>query len=187
MNLSSQLQNLDIRKYKFGDGRTFESVVRGAAQELYNCIYREILEYYTSYDPNTYDRQRHSVPWKGSKTYSFERAMRLMDGIEVGVDNRSLSMYIRFDDTHAYHESVVWNAQTQSYGQDGYLPLLLNYGWEWSGVNKHIEHFTYYSGAHFIERGIKNFNKSPYAKYGITINISAIGEGQDGSKYTYYG
>lgn len=174
--------NLDIRKIDVG-GETFEHFMFRAAQQLKKYIEQEYYALHDKYEPSVYQRDRHSVPWKSPKNYHFDGSLFAEDFVEVGFDKRSLTIKLRFDD-NAYHESVVRN--NGRYGQDGYLPILLNYGWAWNGLEGYNDFFHGFEGMYFIENGIQRFmNDKRFQKKGITIKINSIFTGSDGRRYQY--
>lgn len=176
------LQNLDLRKIDVG-GETFEHFMLRAAQALKGYIEDEYYRQRELYDPKVYERDRHSVPWKEAKSYHFSDSLFCEDFVNVDFDNRTLSIKLRYDE-NAYHESVV--RSNGRYGQDGYLPILLNYGWSWNGWEGYDDFFHGFEGMFFIENGIKRFMQdSRFKKKGIHINIQSIFKGNDGREYTY--
>lgn len=173
---------LDLRKVII-DGETFEHFMHRAAKALKGYIEDEYYRQRELYDPKIYQRDRHSVPWKAAKFYHFSDSLFCEDFIEVNLDNRSLSIKLRYDE-NAYHESVV--RSNGRYGQDGYLPILLNYGWAWNGWEGYDDFFHGFEGMYFIENGIQKFmNDKRFQKKGITIKINSIFTGSDGRRYQY--
>lgn len=184
MNLKNQLRNIDIRKIRFDNGETLEHFVKRAADALYADIRYEFdLFYFAGRKPQVYQRDRHSVPWKDAKNYSFRKAMFVEDYVDVSIDNSSLAIKIKFN-ANAYHESVV--RSNGRYGNDGYLPILLNYGWSWSGWEGKNDFFHDFEGLHFIEKGIERFQKRlEFKRAGISIHISSVLIDDKGRDYLY--
>lgn len=173
---------IDLRKVNVG-GETFEHYMRRAAEQLKKNIEEEYYLMHSKYEPTVYQRSRHSVPWKEPKSYHFEGSLFVEDFVEVGFDNQSLSIKLRYDE-NAYHESVV--RSNGRYGQDGYLPILLNYGWSWNGWEGTDDFFHGFEGMFFIENGIWRFLNDPrFQKKGISIKVHSYMAGMDGRVHQY--
>ena len=158
--LERQLKGLDISKMKMSNGKTLEQNLKSEAKRLMNCIQKRIDEYYNSYSPNFYKR-----------TYRFKRSIFLAEDIlTVHVKNNTISISIKFNESLAYHPTL-WGAKSQVY-----VPLLINDGWCWNGYNGEEDHFKKYSGFHFIEKGIADFNQNN--KFNLKIKLSKTWEGQ---------
>lgn len=174
--------DIDIRKVNIG-GETFEHFMFRAAEALRKYIEQEYYTLREQYMPKVYQRSRHSVPWKDAKSYHFEGSLFAEDFVEVGFNRRTLSIKLRYD-ANAYHESVV--RTNGRYGQEGYLPILLNYGWTWDGWEGYDDFFHGFEGMYFIESGIQRFEKDPrFQKKGITVKVTSLFVGNDGRAYTY--
>ena len=174
----------DLRKVII-DGETFEHFMFRAAKALKGYIEDEYYRQRELYDPKVYQRDRHSVPWKSAKSYHFSDSLFCEDFVDVGFDKNTLSIKLRYDE-NAYHESVV--RSNGRYGQNGYLPILLNYGWSWNGWEGSNDFFHGFEGMYFIENGIQRFLKDPrFKRKGIEIRINSIFTGSDGRSYRYEG
>lgn len=176
--------NIDLRKVNIG-GETFEQFLRRAAEQLRKCIEYEYYLAHEKYHPTVYQRDRHSVPWKEPMGYHFDGSLFVEDFVDIGLDGRTLAIKLKYDN-NAYHESVV--RTNGRYGHDGYLPILLNYGWSWHGSEGENDFFRGFEGMYFIENGIQRFLKDPrFQRKGVSIRINSIFTGSDGRSYTYEG
>ena len=154
-----------------------------AANQLKKYIEYEYFTLHEQYHPKVYQRDRHSVPWKEPMGYHFDNSLFVDDFVEVGLDRRTLVIKLRFDH-NAYHESVV--RTNGRYGKDGYLPILLNYGWTWDGWEGTDDFFHGFEGMWFIENGICDFlNDKRFQKKGIKIHVHSLFTGDDGRRYQY--
>lgn len=159
-NLENQLKNLDISKIKMSNGKTVGQNLKSEAKRLMNCIQKRIDEYYDSYSPSVYQR-----------TNNFRQSMFLAEDIlTVHVNRNTLSISIKFNENLAYH-TTLWGAKQQVY-----VPLLINDGWCWKNYKGAEDHFKKYSGFHFIEKGIADFNQNNI--FNLKIRLSKTWEGQ---------
>ncbi len=139
------------------------SILEYEGKILYKYIIDEIHAYYNSYDPVFYIR-----------TYNFISALRITPVI---YNNNKLSLKVYFDEQMGTHPSI-WLK-----GEPGYVPILINYGWEWKHESvskilngKHIYRFSYYEGFHYIEKAISKYNMTN--KYGFKIHFEANFKGE---------
>lgn len=147
-SIADQLKNMSshqIAQLKTSSGKTLEQILRGEADRLKDMIQRYISEYYDSYQPSWYHR-----------TGNFSRSFNVDDVVEIDVVNNEMRIYLLFNNDLAYHPSIFG-------GNPGYVPLLLNYGFQWENDTIHREHLSYYGGFHFVEKGISDFKQdNPY-------------------------
>lgn len=160
-NLNKQLNKIIASKVKFKDGLTLEQKLKIEVDRLYDCIQDKIDEYYDSYEPKVYRR-----------TYRFQDSMYAQDIVDIRVLENKITLSINFHPSLANHPSLFG-------GEDGYVPLLLNYGWVAEKLEDSlgyiIPRFTRFEGIHFIEEGIKEYNR--INPLGITVNINKIANG----------
>lgn len=64
---------------------------------------------------------------------------------------------IKFDRDKAIHPSVV---HPDDSSQAGYVPWLLEVGWKWHNDPHPVHMFTYFEGAHYIQKAVQKFNAS---------------------------
>ena len=147
---------LQVSQLRTSSGVTLEEILRNEAQRLKDCIQKFIDEYYGSYSPSVY-----------SRTFRFQRSLSVDDVVEVDVTQNQMRIYLLFDNNLAYHPSAFRN------GQNGYVPVLINYGWQWKNDKIHKEHLSYYNGFNFVEKGIALYEQSnPYhIKMSVINNI----------------
>ena len=141
------------------NGRRVEDNLRLEAKRLYKCIQKYIDDYYNSYEPKSnYER-----------TFRFKEALYAEDFVDIKTKGNVLQITIRFNSDLAYHPSVAG-------GIDGYVPLLINDGWCWNGwEDRPDDHFHKYSGFHFLEKGIEEWNATN--KFGFTVTLDKRYEG----------
>ena len=158
MSIKSQLNNINLNKVKI-NGKPIKTILKEETDRLYRCIQFYIDEYYTTYKPKVYDR-----------TYRFQGAMYVENFLDIKIIGNTIQLQIKFNDDLAMHDSIYDNGV-------GYVPVLINDGWCWKGWgNKPEDHFHKYSGYHFIEKGIADFNRlNPYH---IRINVEKIYKGK---------
>lgn len=158
MSIKSQLNNINLNKVKI-NGKPIKTILKEEADRLYRCIQFYIDEYYATYKPKVYDR-----------TYRFQGAMYVENFLDIKIIGNTIQLQIKFNDDLAMHDSIYDNGV-------GYVPVLINDGWCWKGwENKPEDHFHKYSGYHFIEKGIDDFNRlNPYH---IKINVEKIYKGK---------
>lgn len=158
MSIKSQLNNINLNKVKI-NGKPIKTILKEETDRLYRCIQFYIDEYYATYNPKVYDR-----------TYRFQGAMYVENFLDIKIIGNTIQLQIKFNDDLAMHDSIYDNGV-------GYVPVLINDGWCWKGwENKPEDHFHKYSGYHFIEKGIADFNRlNPYH---IRINVEKIYKGK---------
>lgn len=160
-SIQQQLNKIIASKAKMKDGLTLEQKLKIEVDRLYNCIQDKIDDYYDSYEPKIYER-----------TWRFQGVMYAQDMVDIQVVGNRLSLSILFHPSLANHPSLLG-------GNDGYVPLLLNYGWVAEKLEDSlgyvIPRFTRFEGVHFIEEGIDEYNR--INPLGIRININKIADG----------
>lgn len=159
MSVVSQLKNIDVRKLKFKNGKTYEQVVREEVNRLYKCIQNRLDEYMLSYNPKLYQR-----------TGALQDSLKVDDILNLKVTGKTMSLDIYFDDS-GYHQSGDGVKGWDGNGDTVNTAYLLNYGYEvkkdvWF---KDIPYFGYRPAGHFIEDGIADFEKNN--PYGIKIQV----------------
>ncbi|MGX8701358.1 hypothetical protein [Caproiciproducens sp.] len=149
-----QLQSKNIGSLQTSSNQSFADILKREVERLKQCIDDQISIFYMSYSPKVYKR-----------TYKFERALFVDDFLDISTNGTKITikMRLRFNDALSYSPSL-WH------GSDAYLPLILDRGWAWKNQpNNPIDRFSKFSGAHFIEKGIEQFNQDN--PLGIKINI----------------
>ena len=133
---------------KFSTGKDLRAVLLDEAEKLKKLIQKYIDAYYSSYSPSLYTR-----------TYDFQNSLRIET---VKQEGTMLSVKIYFDPTLATHPSV--------FGQeDGFVPILINDGWQWKNGKTEPYRFARYEGYQFVEKAIDEYNKNN--DYGFTIRV----------------
>lgn len=158
MTIEEQLSKISNSNVKLANGLTLQQQLENAVQDLYQCIQNRIDEYYAHRYPRFYKR-----------TFDFQDSLFAENLINARVVGNRIELSLSFDDSLAFHKSLT--------GQQSYVPILINYGWAHNGYeNEPDDYFHKYSGYHFIEKGIADFNRTN--TYGVTIDVSAIWRGQ---------
>jgi hypothetical protein len=121
--------------------------------KLKRILQRQIEAYYDSYDPKYYKR-----------TYMFQRSLRTE---EIIANGNEIAVRIYFDEKYATHPSVVYNRGKK--GEDGFVPILLNYGWRWRKNSDLYYHFSTYEGFNFVEKAVNEFNTQKHGHIKITL------------------
>lgn len=124
-----------------------DKVIEAEGQKLFKLVQKYINAYYNSYSPSMYDR-----------TDGLKDSLRIESFNKDGL----FGMRIYFDHTLATHPSVLG-------GKDGFVPILINDGWQWSNGRTEPYRFVRYEGYGFIEKAIAEYNKSN--KYGLQIRV----------------
>lgn len=178
-SLKEQLKKIDLRKLKFGNGETLPEVMAREAQRLVECIQYHIDEWYDSTEPSVYDR-----------TYRLQGALYAEKIADVKVVGNTLKIGVAFQNDLAIHdslESVYFfnnDEETTRYiefeSHKTFVPLLFNNGWKAPRlarmIGRNIYMLTYFHGAHFIEAGIEDFNRTN--KYGIKVDADDFFNGK---------
>lgn len=159
MSVVSQLKDIDVRKLKFKNGKTYEQIMREEVNRLYKCIQNRLDEYMSSYSPKLYQR-----------TGALQNSLKIDDILNLKVTGKTMSLDIYFDDS-GYHQSGDGIKGWDGNGDTVNTAYLLNYGYEvkkdvWF---KDIPYFGYRPAGHFIEDGIADFEKNN--PYGIKIKV----------------
>lgn len=162
-NIQKQLQKIIVSKIKTKNGETLQEQLSREVYRLYECIQRRIDDYYNSYDPVQYRR-----------TFRFQGAMYAEDIVDIRIVDNQIRLSVRFHPSLAYHPTFTSKG-------NGYVPILLNYGFENKKLERYIgrpiEHLTYLEPQLFIENGILDWNRQN--KLGITIDITSIYNGKN--------
>jgi hypothetical protein len=125
-----------------GGGVVFQDIVK-EANKLAAFLNDEIEIYYTTYTPAVYQR-----------TYSFLNSVRVGEP-DVSADG-TVSIEIHFDPELATHDSILG-------GEAGYVPILLNEVWQWSGKKGELGPYRFaryepkMHGRQFIENAIERY------------------------------
>lgn len=115
-------------------------------QKLRAEIQDNLREYYRAYDPIDYER-----------TYDLLHAMTY---IKFKQDEGVFT--IEFNE-RAFHPNFK--------NKNSFVPVLVNYGWDWGGARPHLPRsYQYYAGSGYITKAIEEFNKK-YAKKGISAQL----------------
>lgn len=168
-SLKEQIAKLAAKQIKTRSGESYEEALKREVDRLYDCIQNRIDEYYDSYEPKIYER-----------TYRFMGALYAEDLVDVRAVGTQIQLSLRFHPDLAQHETWTSNG-------NGYVPVLLNYGFENNALKKHmglkhhIEHLTYLKPQLFIENGILDWNKTN--KLGLSIDVTAI---YNGSQFSLF-
>jgi hypothetical protein len=168
-SLKEQIAKLAATQIKTRSGETYAEALKREVDRLYDCIQARIEEYYDNYEPKIYER-----------TYRFMGALYAEDLVDVRAVGTQIQLSLRFHPDLAQHETWTSNG-------NGYVPVLLNYGFENNvlkkhmGLKHHIEHLTYLKPQLFIENGILDWNKTN--KLGLSIDVTAI---YNGSQFSLF-
>lgn len=168
-SIKKQIANLAATQLKTRSGETYAEALKREVNRLYDCIQSHIDDYYDNYDPIRYKR-----------TYYFHGALYAENYVDIQVVGTQIQLSLRFHPDMAYHET--WSPKG-----NGYVPILLNYGFENEslkkalGLKEHVEHLTYLKPQLFIENGILEWNKTN--KLGLTIDVTAIYNGKQFSLF----
>lgn len=146
MNIASQLKSMQKQAIV-----EMGKILKKEVLRLKNCIQNRIDEYYSSYSPTTYDR-----------TNKFKNSLMVEDFIDFNVVNNRIKIKLYFNPDLAWHESLFSD-------EGGYVPQLINSGWSWDKIITPNDHFSNYKGFHYIEKGIKDFNRNN--PYGIIVEF----------------
>lgn len=130
-----------------------EKILKTEAKRLKNCIQNQIDNYYESYTPvvGGYDR-----------TNRFKTSLYVEDIINLNIISNRIEIKLAFNPDLAWHDSLFSD-------EGAYVPLLINNGWSWDEIITPNDHFSNYKGFHYIERGIKDFNRTN--PYGIHVEF----------------
>lgn len=178
-SLLDQLKKISIKQIRFDNGETIAERMAREAQRLADCIQYYIDKYYNSYHPKVYDR-----------TDRFHGALYAEDIADIRIIGNTIRIAVRFNKdlaTHPNLESVYWSNEhdTEYFTEyripikdrhESFVPVLMNSGWhseklEWA-LGQRIPRLTYFEGIHFIENGIKKFNRTN--TLGIEINADDV-------------
>jgi hypothetical protein len=166
-SIESQLKKLVATKIRDKSGHTLAEKLKREVDRLYDCIQHYIDEWYNTYDPIAYKR-----------TWRFQDAMYAEDIIDIQVIGNQITMRILFNNDLSYHPN--FNDKHESF-----VPLLMNQGWQApklaTKIGKSVPMLTEFSGVHFIERGIRDWNRTN----SLGIRITAIGR-DDGDVILIY-
>ena len=164
-----KIKNLNLSKIKMGSGLTLAERMEKEARLLYDCIQQYIDNYYSSYAPTIYER-----------SYYLQNALFAEKIADIRIDKTTMSISVVASRSMVIHDSLgsVW-------ANDGQIPLGdgsphpfntligLNYGWKANGLayllGHHVPNLTYHRAVHFIEDGIKEYNR--INKMGIKVKI----------------
>lgn len=135
--------------------KELERIIYTEAKKLRHLIKREILNYYRSYTPVVYER-----------TYRFANSIRVEQVKRAGDE---LYVRIYFDQGLANHQSLFG-------GEQGFVPNLINYGWQWNSGQTDPYRFARYSGYNFIEKAVEQYMKDN--PHGFNIQVEGVYDGQ---------
>jgi hypothetical protein len=136
-----------------------DSSIRASLKEAQNLLhailYEKVRDYYDSYTPKYYER-----------TYNFLNSIRTTPIIREG---NQYTFTVYFDEDMGTHPSIMG-------GEDGYVPILLEEGWQWKNDTTNKHHFSYYEGFNFVEKAIDEFNLRN--KWGLVLKKEIRYKGQ---------
>lgn len=138
--------------------KELEKIIESEAIKLKDFIQKEILNYYKSYQPSVYIRT-----YKFAKSIRVEKAKRAGDEIYVR---------IYFDQSLANHASLVRGSK----GETGFVPNLINTGWQWHNGQDTPYRFARYGGSDFINNAVKKYMATN--KKGFNIQVEGVYNGQ---------
>ncbi len=159
-SIKDQLNAIIASKVKMKNGETLQEQLAREVRRLYDCIQYYIDSYYDSYEPKVYRR-----------TWRFHGALYAEDFVNVRIVGNTIRLSVKFNDDLVMHDNFV--------GGKSYIAPMLNWGWNApklaAYIGRNVYRLTYFEGAHFIEDGIRLFNRSN--SLGIKIHVDAIHEG----------
>lgn len=145
------LIDIDIRKLRLPNGRTFEQQMKYEAKRFLKILQEEIDEWYRSYSPVVYQR-----------TYAMRDSIYAEDFVDIDSSGTQLTVKLKQTD-EAMHKSL-WG------GDEVNALLLMNEGYQVkSGWHKDIPYFGYRPGGHFLEKAVERFKQDNY--FDIEIHI----------------
>lgn len=145
------LIDIDIRKLRLPNGRTFEQQMKYEAKRFLKILQEEIDEWYRSYSPVVYQR-----------TYAMRDSLYAEDFVDIDSSGTQLTVKLKQTD-EAMHKSL-WG------GGEVNALLLMNEGYQVkSGWHKDIPYFGYREGGHFLEKAVERFKQDNY--FDIEIHI----------------
>lgn len=126
-----------------------EKILKEQSEFLAKCIRECIKGYYETYSPKFIGRYT-------GRTYGLQNSISVSP--EIDSNGNKYTGYLEFNENTSYGTSLFG-------GSAGYKPALIDSGWRVSSDVwfKNIEHFGYYDGYGFIQKGIDMFNQNnPY-------------------------
>lgn len=166
MSIESQLRKIVATNIRDKSGQTLTEKLKREVDRLYDCIQFYIDDWYNKYNPVGYKR-----------TWRFQGAMYAEDIVDIQVVGNSIVLRILFDNDLSYHPN--FNNKHESF-----VPILMNNGWVAKKLESQIgvvENFTRFDGIHFIEKGIRDWNK--HNSLGIQVNAIGTYKGKTVIKY----
>lgn len=147
--------------YQARDLTAFFKRMENYAERLKRAVQRQIDGYYDSYSPKVYDRK----DW-------FRKSLEM----NIKKTNNNIEIVIGFNNKYAWHPSIIKKYRdTNRYR--GYVPILLDMGWEWKSMPPKIKHrFHWYEGYSFMEEAIQSV--AQYKPTGLEVNLVAQYEGE---------
>ena len=141
-------------------GKFLSNVLKEEAERLKKILISQIRAYYDSYEPNVYKRR--------------PEAEGLLNSISIDTNTGNPLQIIVYFNENSYHPSIIYPKLPERF-----IPTLIDIGWKWKnnslpkagGKTYQIEHFTYQKGFHFVEKAIKEFNRT--SKYHISIQVKS--------------
>lgn len=156
MPLNKLIKELNPKYITYpGTNLTYEQILKKELYRFKDILQKHIDDYYDSYKPVVYDRGNHGGNLRQSLTVD--------DICELSSKNRMITCRLLVNE-NAIHNSIINGEEANAF-------WLINDGWKvrkntWF---KDIYRFGYYEGAHFVEKAVKEFEKS--SKYGIKIEV----------------
>jgi len=150
--LAEMLRPENLSKSGKINGKSVDQILVSEAARLKEILAKHIRAYYDSYSPKVYIRH---------EKYGMVKHL-LMD---VVPKNGSIAIY--FDENHVWGPSVI---DEEKYGW-GFEPILIDNGWrvKSSAPHANIHRFGYYEGYHFIEKAIREFERTN--TYGLKVGV----------------
>ena len=133
-----KIVKLDKRRLKLQNGKTVARVLEESAVLLRNILYEEIL--------NTYDYKSY---WYGeNRAFDFADSLHTEDMLKI--DPATGTITIGFTE-ESWHDSWITKQGNRGYDNPGYVPKLINEGFEIFNTGAR------YKGQKYIEKAIARF------------------------------
>jgi hypothetical protein len=139
------------------------NILKLEALLLKDCIQEALDDYYMSYTPKRYKRREwvgHGSPLRKGLVVNTEKISNTKQG-------KKISVSVNFREENAMHPSLFG-------GKDGFVPLLLNYGWRWKKKTGPYR-LAFYEGAKFVEKGIALYYQRSRRKLDLKIEVKYKG------------
>lgn len=155
-SINEQLKRIVLKNVRLANGRTIEQTLMEAVDHLYMCIQKRIDEMY-NYTPQEYIRRPYEE--------GLHSALYTEDFLDSRIVGNKIEISLKFSNN-------VW-AWNFDHTHQSNVAYLMNYGWQWrTQPIAPVKRFTYFKGAHFIEDGIEDFNRTN--RWGMYISENDI-------------